>query len=162
MAKRIINSTPRQDGFRMPGEFEKQAGMWMLWPERNDNWRNGGKPAQEAFANVAKAIAEFEPVTVCVSAAQYQNCRAKLPEEIRVVEMANDDAWIRDCGPTFVIDDEGRVRGVDWEFNAWGGLYDDFTSRGQTMTRSAGRSARSKISTLTARTDSCWRAVPFT
>ena len=124
MAKRIINSTPRQDGFRMPGEFEKQAGMWMLWPERNDNWRNGGKPAQEAFANVAKAIAEFEPVTVCVSAAQYQNCRAKLPEEIRVVEMANDDAWIRDCGPTFVIDDEGRVRGVDWEFNAWGGLYD--------------------------------------
>ena len=63
----------------MPGEFEQQAGMWMLWPERNDNWRDGGKPAQEAFANVAKAIAAFEPVTVCVSAAQYQNCRAKLP-----------------------------------------------------------------------------------
>ena len=60
-----MNTTPRQDGFRMPGEFEKQAGMWMLWPERNDNWRDGAKPAQEAFANVAKAIADFEPVTVC-------------------------------------------------------------------------------------------------
>ena len=57
-----MNTTPRQDGFRMPGEFEKQAGMWMLWPERNDNWRDGAKPAQEAFANVAKAIADFEPV----------------------------------------------------------------------------------------------------
>ena len=45
MAKRIMNTTPRQDGFRMPGEFEKQAGMWMLWPERNDNWRDGAKPA---------------------------------------------------------------------------------------------------------------------
>ena len=67
MAKRVINSTPRQDGFRMPGEFEKQAGMWMLWPERNDNWRNGGKPAQEAFANVAKAIAEFEPCLLYTS-----------------------------------------------------------------------------------------------
>ena len=119
-----MNTTPRQDGFRMPGEFEKQAGMWMLWPERNDNWRDGAKPAQEAFANVAKAIADFEPVTVCVSASQYQNCRAKLPDHIRVVEMANDDAWIRDCGPTFVVNDRGEVRGVDWEFNAWGGLYD--------------------------------------
>ena len=110
MAKRIMNTTPRQDGFRMPGEFEKQAGMWMLWPERNDNWRDGAKPAQEAFANVAKAIADFEPVTVCVSASQYQNCRAKLPDHIRVVEMANDDAWIRDCGPTFVVNDRGEVR----------------------------------------------------
>ena len=67
MAKRIAGSTPKQDGFRMPGEFEKQTGVWMIWPERNDNWRNGGKPAQEAYANVAKAISQFEPVTVIAS-----------------------------------------------------------------------------------------------
>jgi agmatine deiminase len=124
MAKRIEGSTPREDGFRMPGEFEEQTGAWMLWPERQDNWRNGAKPAQTAFLNVAKAIHQFEPVTVCVSPAQYQNCRAKLPTEIRVVEMANDDAWIRDCGPTFVINDKGEIRGCDWTFNAWGGLVD--------------------------------------
>ena len=124
MAKRIVGSTPKQDGFRMPGEFEKQTGVWMIWPERNDNWRNGGKPAQEAFANVAKAISEFEPITVIASASQYQNARARLPENIRVVEMANDDAWVRDCGPTFVINDKGDLRAVDWEFNAWGGLVD--------------------------------------
>lgn len=124
MAKRIEESTPRQDGFRMPAEFEEQAGVWMLWPERQDNWRNGGKPAQTAFLNVAKAISQFEPVTVCVSPTQYQNCRAKLPVEIRVVEMVNDDAWIRDCGPTFVINDNGEIRGCDWTFNAWGGLVD--------------------------------------
>ena len=124
MAKRIEGTTPREDGFRMPGEFEEQSGAWMLWPERPDNWRNGGKPAQVAFANVAKAINQFEPVTVCVSPAQYQNCRAKLPAEIRVVEMANDDSWIRDCGPTFVINDKGEIRGCDWTFNAWGGLVD--------------------------------------
>ena len=29
----------------MPAEFEPQQGVWMLWPERNDNWRGGGKPA---------------------------------------------------------------------------------------------------------------------
>lgn len=124
MAKRIIGTTPKQDGFRMPGEFEPQDRIFMLWPERPDNWRNGAKPAQEVFCNVAKAISQFEPVTMCVSTAQYANARAHLPEEIRVVEMASNDSWIRDCGPTFVINDKGEVRGIDWTFNAWGGLVD--------------------------------------
>ncbi|VFS77365.1 agmatine deiminase [Pseudomonas aeruginosa] len=88
-----------------------------------DNWRNGGKPAQAAFAAVAKAIARFEPVTVCASAGQYENARARLDDgNIRVVEISSDDAWVRDTGPTFVIDDKGDVRGVDWGFNAWGGF----------------------------------------
>lgn len=124
MAKRIEGTTPKQDGFRMPGEFEEQAGVWMLWPERPDNWRNGAKPAQRTFANVAEAICAFEPVTVCVSPAQYQNARAQLGTDIRVVEMTSNDAWIRDCGPTFVINDKGEVRGCDWTFNSWGGLTD--------------------------------------
>ena len=52
MAKRIIGSTPKADGYRMPAEFEPQDGVWMLWPERNDNWRSGAKPAQETFCQV--------------------------------------------------------------------------------------------------------------
>ena len=62
MAKRMTETTPKADGFRMPAEFEPQAGVWMLWPERPDNWRGGGKPAQRAFCAVAEAIARFEPV----------------------------------------------------------------------------------------------------
>ena len=124
MAKRI-DSTPRADGFRMPGEFEEQKQIWMLWPERPDNWRDGGKPAQRAYADVARAIAMFEPVTMCVSAAQYAHARSVLPPSVRVVEMSSNDAWMRDCGPTFVKNDAtGEVRAVDWDFNAWGGLTD--------------------------------------
>jgi len=41
---------------------------------------------------------------------------------VRLVEMAHDDAWMRDVGPTCVVDGRGTVRGVDWRFNAWGGL----------------------------------------
>ncbi len=117
-----LDTTPRQDGFRMPGEFEPHEGCWMLWPERPDNWRLGAKPAQKAFCEVAAAIAQFEPVTMGVSRAQYDNARSMLPENIRVVEISNDDSWVRDCGPTFVVDGKGGVRGVDWCFNAWGGL----------------------------------------
>ncbi len=124
MAKTITGSTPKEDGFRMPGEFEEQEQVWMVWPERTDNWRDGAKPAQEVFVNVASAISEFEPVTMLVSNAQYANARSRLPEDIRVVEMSNDDAWVRDTGPTFVINDKGEIRGCDWTFNAWGGLVD--------------------------------------
>ena len=113
-------TTPMQDGFRMPGEFEPHSGCWMAWPERPDNWRLGAKPAQEAYAAVARAIAASEPVTMVVSDSQFENCRALLPAEVRVVEVSTDDAWLRDTGPTFVVDGGGR-RGVDWRFNAWGG-----------------------------------------
>jgi len=115
-------STPAADGYRMPGEFEPHSGCWIAWPERPDNWRMGAKPAQEAYAAVAEAIDVSEPVTVAVSDRQFEHCRTVLSPSIRVVEISTDDAWIRDMGPTFVIDGRGGRRGVDWHFNAWGGL----------------------------------------
>lgn len=121
---KTIDSSPRQDGFKMPGEFAPHEGVYMLWPQRPDNWRDGGKPAQQAFVEVAKAIAEFEVVTMGVNFDQYNNARHMLPDNIRVVEIASDDSWVRDCGPTFVTNGKGETRGVDWTFNAWGGLVD--------------------------------------
>ena len=117
-----LDTTPASDTYRMPAEFEPHSGCWMLWPERTDNWRMGAKPAQQAFAAVATAIATSEPVTIGVSARQYETARTMLPRLIRVVELSSNDAWMRDVGPTFVIDDRGGVRGIDWIFNAWGGL----------------------------------------
>ena len=117
-----LPGTPLQDGFHMPGDFEPHAGCWMLWPERPDNWHQGAKPAQRAFAKVAIAISAFEPVTMGASREQYTTARAILSPQVRVVELSSNDAWMRDCGPTFVVNAEGEVRGVDWGFNAWGGL----------------------------------------
>jgi agmatine deiminase len=106
----------------MPAEFEPHSGCWMAWPERTDNWRLGAKPAQRAFAAVAEAIAVSEPVTMAVSDRQFERCRSLLSPAVRVVEVSTDDAWLRDTGPTFVVDGAGGRRGVDWRFNAWGGL----------------------------------------
>ncbi len=119
-----INSTPKADGFRMPGEFEPHKGTYMIWPERPDNWRYGGKPAQETFVNVANTIVKYEPFTMLVSKEQYSNARHLLDDKVKVVEMSSNDSWLRDCGATFVIDDKGSLRAVDWRFNAWGGLVD--------------------------------------
>jgi len=116
-----LDSTPAADGFRMPAEFEPHDGCWMAWPERTDNWRLGAEPAQLAFVAVAEAIAASEPVTMGVSDAQFERASTLLPASVRVVELSTDDAWMRDTGPTFVVDGNGERRGVDWRFNAWGG-----------------------------------------
>jgi len=116
-----LDTTPADDGFCMPGEFSLHSGCWMLWPTRPDNWRLGGAPAQQAFASVAAAIATSERVTMGVSRDHYAQARSMLPSAVRVVELSSDDAWMRDVGPTFVTNQAGEVRGVDWQFNAWGG-----------------------------------------
>jgi agmatine deiminase len=117
-----LQSTPVADGFRMPAEFEPHRGCWLLWPTRRDNWRESAEPAQRAFAAVVKAIAEFEPVRVGVDDAHFERARDLLEPRVQLVRLPSDDAWMRDVGPTCVVDDAGRVRGVDWHFNAWGGL----------------------------------------
>jgi agmatine deiminase len=116
-----LDSTPAADGFRMPAEFAPHRGCWMLWPRRADNWREHAGPAQQAFAAVAKAIAQFEPVTVGVHPAAFEQARRAVEPRVRVVRLDSDDAWMRDVGPTCVVNG-AEVRGVDWHFNAWGGL----------------------------------------
>ena len=90
--KRIKNSTPLQDGFRMPGEFEVQEGVYMLWPQRTDNWRNGAKPAQEVFTKVASTIAKYEKMTVLVNRDQYANARNMLPADESVEPTIDNNA----------------------------------------------------------------------
>jgi agmatine deiminase len=121
MTRQLVR-TPLNDGYWMPAEFDRHALTWMLWPERLDNWREAARPAQLAFAAVAKAIAQFEPVSVGVSAAQFEFARAQLDSAVRVVEIGSNDAWMRDVGPTVVVNAKGRRRAIDWQFNAWGGL----------------------------------------
>jgi agmatine deiminase len=121
---RIFNATPRDHGFYMPGEFEPHSRCWMLWPERQDNWRNQAGPAKAAFSAVARAIALFEPVVMGVSGQEFETAKKFLSpvSNITLVEMEADDAWMRDVGPTFIRNRQGEVRAVDWGFNAWGGL----------------------------------------
>ena len=121
---RILNTYPAADGYHMPAEYEPHEGCIIIWPERADSWQYGAVAARKAFVKVASAIAKSEKVIVCASEAQYDTAREMLPDNIRVVEMSSNDSWARDYMPTFVIDKDGNKRGIDWGFNAWGGLVD--------------------------------------
>ena len=108
---KLLHSTPKADGFSMPGEFEPHQGCIMIWPDRADSWQYGGYGARAAFTEVATAISRWEPVTMLVNDAQYETARTMLPDAVRVVECSTDDAWARDIAPTFVRRADGTVRG---------------------------------------------------
>ncbi len=120
----ILKTTPASDGYFMPAEYDKHYGCIIIWPERSDSWQYGAYAARKAFVKVATAIAKSEKVIVLASAGQYNNARESLPCNIRVLEMSSNDAWARDVAPTMVVNGQGCIRGIDWGFNAWGGLVD--------------------------------------
>ena len=119
---------PVAEGYWMPAEFEAHDATWLLFPERTDNWRAGGLPAQEAVLQVASAISHFERVHLGVSPRNLERVRGLAPAEVQVTSLEYDDIWVRDSGPTFVVTEEPeKLRSIQWRFNAWGGLYHPFT-----------------------------------
>lgn len=123
--KKIV-SLPAEDGYRMPGEFEPHRGCVMIWPVRPGSWPYGGKEAQKSFLEIAEAISESEKVWMLCDHEHAAKLRGILRDkpEIYVLEIPTDDAWARDVGPTCVRNRQGNVRGISWEFNAWGGTFD--------------------------------------
>ena len=89
---RILHTAPVQDGFFMPAEFAPHEGCLMIWPERADSWQYGAYAARKAFLRVIETISESEKMTVLCSEGQYDNARAQLPPQVRLVVMETDDA----------------------------------------------------------------------
>ena len=119
--------TPKEAGFYMPPEWHPHTACWMAWPCHGPSWENIGLDrAAKAYAEVAKAIAQFEPVTMLVNPDQLQTAASLCGHNIRLLPLAINDSWTRDTGPSFLIHAKGQLAGVDWIHNAWGQNYDDY------------------------------------
>jgi len=115
--------TPASNGFVMPAEWERHSCTWMAWPCREEVWGEHLEAAQAAYADVAKAIADFEPVSMICRPEDVAEASLACGNGVEILPMPIDDSWVRDSGPTFVVDRKGRLAGVDWQFNAWGEKY---------------------------------------
>ncbi|WP_216824958.1 agmatine deiminase [Roseovarius sp. EL26] len=119
MTSSLLKSTPTADGFRMPGEFENHEAIWLVWPEAEE-WRNEGKLAEPVIAEMATAISDDIKVRLVVSRREAARVRKMVPDTVDLVEMHGGTNWVRDDGATFLLNDAGERRGVDWKFNSWG------------------------------------------
>jgi len=105
----------------MPPETARHERTLMAWPCRRELWGSELDAARRDFAEVANAIAAFQPVTMVVpDGAAAAEARGMLTGAVELVELPIDDSWMRDSGPTFTLDADGRRAGVHFRFNAWG------------------------------------------
>ena len=81
---------------------------------------------RENYAQVARAIARFEPVTMVVRPQDRVAAQLALGTEVDCLELPIDDGWFRDNGPNFLINDADDLAGACFDFNAWGGNYAPF------------------------------------
>ena len=106
---------------RAPAEWEPHERTLMGWPCRADLWGETIAQARADYAEVANAVAAFEPVTMIANpGADAQAARAACGAGVEIVELPLDDSWLRDCGPIYVYDDAGVRIAVHFGFNAWG------------------------------------------
>lgn len=117
--------TPRTYHFYMPAEWQAHTACWIGWPCRPASWPFSLARAQASYTAVIQAISRFEPVKVVALPHQVEEAKQVCGTEIEVIPFAMDDAWLRDMGPTFLLDKQGHISGVNWQFNAWGYSHPD-------------------------------------
>lgn len=110
-------------GFAMPAEWEEHERCWMAWPCRADLWGKNLPATQAAYARVANAIADFEPVWMLTPPTAVAAAAKALAAGVTIVPLALDDSWSRDNGPNFVRNAKGELAASLFHFNAWGGKY---------------------------------------
>lgn len=119
----VSQLTPIELGFKMPPEWAGHQRTFMEWPVKEAEWPEPFEAVLPAFAAVVKAIARFEPVTVLANPHLTQEAARFCGPNIQILPMEHNDSWMRDNGPTFLINKLGELAGVNWIFSAWGGKF---------------------------------------
>ncbi|HYR92351.1 MAG TPA: agmatine deiminase family protein [Terriglobia bacterium] len=126
--------TPRSLGYRMPAEWEPQDAIWLSWPHNELTWPEGLlADVERAYVEIIVALHPAQKIKLLVRDAEAEaNIGGTLkragvaPAQVIFFQIPTEDSWIRDYGPTFVVNDRAReLAMVKWTFNAWGEKYED-------------------------------------
>ena len=121
-----LASSPREQGFRFPAEWEEQEAIWFAWPVREDLWEGCLARVLDQLAELYILASRFQKVCVlCPAKAQseltHRIGRDRSKGQIELFDYEVDDVWIRDYGPLFLLSaDNRRCAIADWRYNAWG------------------------------------------
>ena len=104
----------------MPAEEARHEATWMCLPGRADVWGRFLPETQQTIADIALAIAAFEPVRMLVRPADLDRAGDLMGSDVELIEAPVDDLWARDTLPLFVIDGAGALAAGRVRFNGWG------------------------------------------
>ena len=111
---------------RVPADWEPQSAIWLSWPHNRETWPGRFEPVPDVFRQWIHTLADVIDVRVLADPETIDRESRRIGNGVPVqwVPIATNDCWIRDYGPTFLVDDARRsVHAVAWRYNAWGGKY---------------------------------------
>src|SRR5262249_31557677 len=107
-----MEPTPAQLGYRMPAEWEPHAATWIAWPHHRDDWPGKFAPIPWVYTEIVRHLSRVELVQLLVRgrgmrrrAADRLDAVGVDLQRVRFFEAATDRVWLRDSGPTFVVQD---------------------------------------------------------
>ena len=119
--------TPSDLSYHMPAEWSEHECCWMQWPTeipptlRAENWYHFDlEKGRIAWANVAKNISQFENLKMVVHPKDISSAEKLLDPNIEILQLEINDAWARDSGAIFLMNNNHQLGGVDSDFNCWG------------------------------------------
>jgi agmatine deiminase len=121
--------TPKSQGYYMPAEWEPHEGTWLIWPH-NDTNEGTQLRLEHIWLTMTMALHEGERVHIIVKdEAHGEHLNGQLryygidESNLEVHVIPNDDVWVRDCGPIFLVNNLGDLAVTEWNFNGWGERY---------------------------------------
>ena len=111
----------------MPPEWHSHECCWMQWPTETfpsdvtPSWSHFDlDKGRIAWANVANTISQFETLKMIVHPNDRESAINLLNNNVEILELPINDAWCRDTGAIFLLNDKNELGGVDSDFNCWG------------------------------------------
>ena len=122
----VTKETPQKLGYFMPAEWESHEGTWLIWPH-NDTHKGTQLHLEHLWLDMTTALHEHEVVHIVVTD---ERRRDHLHGQVKYYGLdeknldihiiPNDDVWARDCGPIFLVNEQGELAVTAWNFNGWG------------------------------------------
>ncbi|MGQ0826450.1 MAG: agmatine deiminase family protein [Actinomycetota bacterium] len=108
---------------KLVAETARHERTLMAWPTQQRQaalWHDVLESARADTAGIARAIADYEPVTMVVHPDDFDDATLRCGPTVDIVTMVIDDSWMRDSGPIVVLDHRGERQALHFQFNAWG------------------------------------------
>ncbi len=110
----------------LPSEWEKHEATWLVWPQNSKDWPGKFSAIKWVYVEIVKYLSESEIVRIIVDSENVEKQVKKTLsrsgidlDNVEFLICRTNRSWIRDSGPFFVFDKEGRLGILDFSFNAW-------------------------------------------
>ncbi len=121
-----ITQLPFELGYRIPAEWEKHETTWIGWPHNKNDWPGKIGPIFWVYGEIVRKIAVSEKVRIIIESKDEENKAKKIlklvhanTNNVDFFHLQTNRGWLRDSGPAFIKNNDGKIATVNFEFNAW-------------------------------------------